>query len=170
MELVQQDDGVTYLLDEGDFTFEADKLTRLGEIDGGDYAARIKKYDLVKISTNYDQAVTKISGTSDVVKGIVTSTPEGNLPTADKTAGNYEPRAATVVALKAGKQYSLPIADTNAAIVRGDKLIYDLSLGAFDLATAGDVAGAKVVAEESAGANEGGFIEAEVIGPVTIRA
>lgn len=171
MELRETGERIAYLLDEGAFTYVEDQLTRLGEIQGGSFASRLRKGDMVKISANYDRAVAAISATTDRIHGIISGKPKGNLPTESKSAGEYEPRAAAVTSFIKGKTYVLPLADANSAITSGDKLVYDISDGAMNKAASGDeTTAAQVIAEEAADVNTGGYIECTVIGEITIRA
>lgn len=171
MELRETGDRITYLLDEGDFTYIADQLTRMGEIEGGSFSARLRKFDFVKLSTRYDRAVAPIAATTDLIKGIIISTPKGNLPVANASAGDYEPRAAAITPFVKGRTYKLPLADANSAISPGDKLVYDISAGAMDKAASGsETTAAQVSAEEAADVNTGGFIECSIEGNITIRA
>lgn len=170
MELRESGDRISYLLDEGAFTYVADQLTRLGEIEGGSFAARLRKGDIVKISANYDRAVGAITATTDRIHGIIIGKPKGNLPIANASAGDYEPRVAAVTPFVKGKTYVLPIADANSAISPGDRLIYDISSAAMDKAASGsETTAAQVIAEEAADVNTGGVIECTVIGEITIR-
>jgi hypothetical protein len=151
--------GVRVFLEEGNFTYNAELDTIKGELPGGSFASRIGKNTEVQIYTGADRTVQVFSNGIHI--GATRTKPEGELPKASKTSGNYQRRTAGIDLV--GEFEWLPLVDDNAAINPGDYLAlanakqYDKEEDAAAQPTA-------LVAFESRDSSEGGSILAIRLG------
>ena len=146
--------GITFFINEGNFTRNENMDTDFGPSKGGAFASRGNKGLEVQIDPTDDMTCTPL--TTGVGLGRITSAdPEGPLPRANKTAGNYPKRIVRVE--PDGKIDKVRLADTHAAIVPGNSLAVDLTdksryVLEEDVTT-------NVFALQAKSANEGGFIK-----------
>lgn len=159
MELQDTNQRISFELNEGAYVHEGNKLSQLGEIEVGDFVKRIKKDDFVEIDSTADNTV-KLASTAAI--GVVTSTPQGNIPSESKST-DLTLRAATVTILGNGV-YSLPLVTTNVAIKSGDAL--EVVVGGLNKSAS---TGTNAVAVEEKGANTGGYIDVMLNGLIKVK-
>lgn len=106
--------------------------------------------DLVMRDTTADKTVKKC--TDNAYLGTIIADPVGVPP----TASGMDMREASVEHIQAGNKYHLKLKDTNGAVTPGKYIV--ASNGEFDVSDT-KVAGVVLVAEESAGANSGKWID-----------
>lgn len=110
----------------------------------------------------------KLAAAGEIATHINMYDPEfsGKVPTESAAAGEYEPRFVAAAKLKSGEQL-MPLASDNVEIKAGDKLeIKDPKLGLDKTLETTDVA----ISWDDVPANTGGYILAEVSGPIRVKA
>lgn len=150
--------GISVYLNEGNFTFNPEMDTIKGELPGGTFASRIGKNTEVEIDPSADYTVKKF--VNGISIGVTRTKPQGTLPRASKTAGQYEKRTAGLDLY--GEIEQIPLVDDNAAIVPGNYLA--LATGNSKQYDKEEDTTTNLVAFQIRGASEGGSILAIRLG------
>lgn len=151
--------GETFLIEEGNFTYNEKTLTHGGYEEGGSFASQLNDGDFVEIYTEADRTLQKSA--SGIQVGFIDGDPRGDLPYANKTSGNYVRRKANIE-LIGWKRITVKLISTNQAIKPGDYLGIAAGKNVMDKE---EDASTNVVAIQAAGASSGKTIEALAKGP-----
>lgn len=148
---------IPMFLEEGNLTVETDGIHDVGEGNQYTFSARLRKGDVVVLSTADLTAAKAAAGVTEIL-GVIIDRPAwvGTKPTASASSGNYQRRIATVRVYGAGV-YPVKLEAANTAITVGKSVKPGATTaGRFDLYHATNLNNTRAI--QAAGASSGAEI------------
>jgi hypothetical protein len=158
-------DGITFNLEEGNFTRSETYRGDNGVIGGGSYQYQLADGDMVELYTSADMTVQKSATGTQV--GFIDGDPIYENPASSLTSGNYTRAKANVVVMGADL-YKVKLDASNQAISVGHYLAIDTTnKNVFDRE---EDTTTNIIAVEAAAQNSGATIRALVFGRPAVEA